>query len=69
MEPQQQQQPTEPPPIDPAQPVWVQQERRVMFDVMQILHVLMTLATMLTVLLQAGGVIKDIVVASNSTAS
>lgn len=43
----------EPPHIDTSQPQWVQQERRIMFDVMQIMHALMTLVTMITILLQA----------------
>lgn len=35
-----------PPPIDNTQPVWVQQERRIMFDIMTILTTVSTLVSL-----------------------
>ena len=36
-----------PPPIDNTQPVWVQQERRIMYDIMTILTTVSTLISLL----------------------
>lgn len=39
-----------PPPIDTTQPIWVQQERRLMFDIMQVLTVVSSIVSMLVLL-------------------
>ena len=35
-----------PPPIDTTQPLWVQQERRIMYDIMAIMTTLSTMMTL-----------------------
>jgi hypothetical protein len=39
-----------PPPIDLTQPVWVQQERRIMYDIMAILNMLVTIASLVVLI-------------------
>ena len=39
-----------PPPIDLTQPVWIQQERRVMYDIMAILNMIVTIASLVVLI-------------------